>query len=140
MALRTVLLLDAAVLVALGGSFLLIPGQVALAFGFGTLPPAMHHLVGLWGCALVTLGAGTFAAALNPWRHVMIIRIGIARGALEFAVGLLHLLLGVATLRQAAPGLLAGGTVAIAYTVLYPPRPAAPAVAAPPVEEAEHAA
>jgi len=139
MALRTVLLIDAAVLVALGGSFLLVPAQVAVAFGFGTLPPAMHHLVGLWGCALVTLGAGTFAAALNPWRHVVIIRIGIARGALEFAVALLHLMLGVATFRQAAPGLAAGAAVAIAYTVLYPQRPAAPAVAAPPVEEASNA-
>ena len=140
MALRTVLLLDAAGLVALGGSIILVPTQVAAVFGFGPLTPAVVHLTALWACALITLGVATFAAALNPWRHVIIIRMGIARGALEFVLGAAHVALGVVTLAQAATGMVTGLAVAITYTVFYPRRPTVAIAAEPAAEEPDHAA
>jgi len=130
MLLRTVLLLDSAVLVALGGSFLTVPAKASQFFGFGELPPAVHHLIGLWGCALLTLGIGYFICATNPLRHRVMIQIGILRGACEVVVGLAHVAIGLVSLSQAATGIVAGGLIAVAYTVLYPraPEPADDAV------------
>lgn len=112
--LQVVLLLDSAALVALGALLIFAPAQVSALYGFGELPLAVHHLVGLWGCALVTLGVGYFIAATNPRRHVVMIQIGIGRGVLELLLGIWHVASGVVTLSQAATGMIAGAAVAVA--------------------------
>lgn len=135
MLLRTVLLLDSAVLVALGGSFVTVPAKASGFFGFGELPPPVHHLIGLWGCALLTLGVGYFICATNPLRHRVMIQIGILRGACEVVLGIAHVVMGLVTFAQAATGIVAGGLIAVAYSVLYPKAPAAEAAAADDAEQ-----
>ncbi len=130
MLLRTVLLLDSAVLVALGGSFLTVPAKAADVFGFGELPSVVHHLIGLWGCALLTLGIGYFIAATNPFRHRVMIQIGILRGACEVVLGVAHGSAGLVTWSQAATGMIAGGAIALAYSLLYPRAPEPPVAVA----------
>ncbi|MDQ3815876.1 MAG: hypothetical protein M3347_18360 [Armatimonadota bacterium] len=118
--LRILLVLDSAVLILLGLSFILMPQQVALLFGFKDLPIGVHYIIGLWGCALGTMALGYFAAAVNPLRHVVWVQVGIARGALEFVLGLIYLARGIVTWQQAGFGIIMAGLMALAYIILYP--------------------
>lgn len=128
-ALTLVLVLDAAVLLIFGLSLMLAPARTAEAFEVALPMPSAELILGMWGAAMATLGAGYFIAAMDPQRHVVLIQIGIARGLIELGLGTGCLLRGVATWRQAGLGIVAGALVAVAYTVLYP-RPRA--------REAEH--
>ncbi len=119
-ALRFVLILDAAVLFLLGALLLLLPGRVERAFGFGDLPRGVHYILGIWGCALLTMGIGYVAAAENPIRNVAWIQVGIARGALECAFGLLCVARAIVTFGQAAFGIVAAALITLAYIILYP--------------------
>jgi hypothetical protein len=121
--LRILLRLDAAVLFLLGALFILTPNQVERAFQFHDLPLAMNYLIGLWGCALATLGIGYFQAAAHPLRHVVWVQVGIARGALECILGLVCLARGIATLQQTAFGIIVAGLMTLAYVALYPRKP-----------------
>jgi hypothetical protein len=82
----------------------------------------MKLLLGLWGCALVSLGYGHFIAALEPVRHIVLLQVGIARGLLEVLMGLIYLARGVVDFGQVWLALVAGAVVAVAYTVWYPRR------------------
>jgi hypothetical protein len=46
--------------------------------------------------------------------------VGIARGALEFAVGIVYLLRGIVSFRQAGLGIILAGLFAAAYLIFYP--------------------
>ena len=120
--LRNLLLLDFAVLFLLGVLFIAIPKHVLLAFHFRDLPVGVGYIIGLWGCALVTLSAGYLLAAVNPYRHVVWIQVGIARGVLEALLGIVYLAQGIVTFSQAAFGIIAAASFALAYIVLYPRR------------------
>jgi len=121
--LRNVLILDAAVLIVLGGCLIVVPRQVSVFFHFTDLPQAMSYLIGLWGCALLTLGAAYVVAATNPVRHRLWIQIGIARGALETVFGAAYLAMGLITFSQAGFGIVAAGAMTLAYIVFYPRQP-----------------
>jgi hypothetical protein len=121
--LRILLLLDAAVLFLLGALLIFAPAQVERAFHFQDLPPAVSYLIGLWGCALATLGIGYFRAAAHPLRHVVWIQVGIARGALECVLGVVCLIRGSVTLQQAGLGTAIAGAIVLAYCALYPRKP-----------------
>jgi len=118
--LRSVLILDAAVLFVLGTVLIAAPHQVAVAFRFENLPAAVNYLIAMWGCALATMGIGYCIAATDPLRHVAWIQVGIARGALECLVAVVCIARDVVTLPQARVGLAAAGLMTIAYIVLYP--------------------
>jgi hypothetical protein len=121
------LALDAAVLLVLGAWLIIAPGATAQAFRFTDLPVSAHYLLGLWGCALATLSIGYLAAAQDPLRHVVWVQVGIARGALEFVLGIVYVALGVVTLPMALFGIIVAGFIAVAYAVLYPrPQPTPP--------------
>jgi len=120
--LRLLLLLDAAVLLALGAAFILIPKQVLVAFHFQELPQGVHYIIGLWGCVLLTMAIGYAVAATNPVRHVVWVQVAIARGALECVLGLVYLLRGVITWPQSMFGILVAALMSIAYLALYPRR------------------
>jgi hypothetical protein len=121
--LRILLRLDAAVLFLLGALLLFAPAQVERTFHFENLPSAVSYLLGLWGCALVTLGLGYFNAAAHPLRHVVWVQVGIARGALECALGMVCLVRGTVTFQQAGFGIALAGAIALAYCALYPRKP-----------------
>jgi hypothetical protein len=118
--LRNVLVLDAAVLILLGGSLILVPRQVCSFFNFTDLPPAMSYLIGLWGCVLLSLGVAYVVAATNPLRHRLWIQIGIARGALETILGVAYVTVGAITFAQARFGIIAAAAITLAYIFLYP--------------------
>ncbi|HTE19066.1 MAG TPA: hypothetical protein VK689_11885, partial [Armatimonadota bacterium] len=107
--LRFLLALDSAVLILLGFLLIVAPHLAATAFRFGDLPPGVHYLVGLWGCALLTLGGGYLVAATDPVRHVAWIQVGIARGALECLLGLFYVARGIVTFQQAGFGIVLAG-------------------------------
>jgi len=88
--LRFIIVLDAAVLLLLGGLLILAPQHVAQAFHFENLPAGVNYLMGLWGCALATLAVGYCVAATDPLRHVVWVQVGIARGALECLLGAVY--------------------------------------------------
>lgn len=121
--LRLLLVLDAAVLFLLGALLLFAPAQIERVFHFQDLPSAVSYLIGLWGCALATLGIGYFRAAAHPLRHVVWIQVGIARGLLECAFGIFCVARGTVTLQQAGFGIAATAAIALAYCVLYPRKP-----------------
>lgn len=121
--LRMLLLADAAVLFLLGALLVFAPTPVERAFHFQDLPPTVGYLLGLWGCALATLGLGYFRAAAHPLRHVVWIQVGIARGALECGLGVIFLLRGLVTWPQAGFGIVVAGATAAAYCALYPRKP-----------------
>ena len=129
--LRLVLLLDAGVLLVLGAGLTAAPGALAAAAGFAALSPAMQFVVGLWGCALVTLGLGYVLAAQDPVRNVSWVQTGIVRGALECLLGVTYLARGEVSFRQAGLGTIIAGLIALAYVVFYP-RDEAPAADATP--------
>ena len=121
--LRVLLVVDAFVLFLLGALLIFAPSQVEKAFHFQNLPPAVGYLIGLWGCVFVTMGFGYLVAATNPIRHRVWIQVGIARGALECALGAVYLARGIVTLQQAGLGILVAALISIAYLALYPRPP-----------------
>ena len=118
--LRVLLGADAAVLLAMGGLLMALPAKVGMAFGFGDLAPAACYLIGLWGCALISLGVGYACAVSDPVRNVTWVRAGIVRGALECAFGLVVVGQHMVTWHQAAFGTVIAGAIAAGYLVLYP--------------------
>ena len=121
--LRNLLLLDAAVLFLLGALLIFLPKQVELAFHFQDLPDGVSYIIGLWGCALGTMGLGYVVAATNPIRHVVWVQVGIARGAVELVLGLVCLARGTATFQQAGFGIIVAGLISLGYLLLYPRQP-----------------
>lgn len=121
--LRGLLILDAGVLILIGALLIFAPTQVEQAFHFTDLPPAVKYLIGMWGCVMGTMGLGYLMAATNPLRHRIWINIGIIRGGIECALGLVYFAQGVVTLGQAGFGTLVAGLMAVAYVVLYPRGP-----------------
>jgi hypothetical protein len=121
--LRSLLMLDAAILFLLGALLIFAPNLLENAFGFSSLPPAVNYLIGLWGCLFATTGIGYVIAATNPLRHLVWVQIGVARGAIECAVGLFYATHGIVTFRQASFGIFAAALISVAYLVLYPRRP-----------------
>ncbi|MEW6159734.1 MAG: hypothetical protein AB1813_20070 [Verrucomicrobiota bacterium] len=120
--LRSVLILDAAVLGILGFALIIVPRSLARVFQFPNLPDGAHYLLALWGCVLATLAVGYIVAAQNPWRHVVWVQVGILRGFLECIVGLIYVAQGVVTLQQAGFGISMAGAITLLYVVLYPRR------------------
>jgi hypothetical protein len=114
------LALDAAVLFLLGTLLLVLPQHVQLAFGFVDLPIGVSYIIALWGCTLLTMAIGYWKAAADPVRHLVWVQVGIARGALEFGVGIVYLCRGVTTFRQAGVGIILAGLFALAYYIFYP--------------------
>lgn len=131
--LRYLFLIDAAILCLLGALFIFAPKQVQVAFGFRDLPAAVSYLIGLWGCVLGTLAIGYVVAAANPIRHRVWAQVGIARGALECALGLLYLARQTVTFQQAGFGIIVAAAMTVAYIALYPRKPqlAAPGTSTP---------
>ena len=121
--LRNLLLIDAAVLLLLGGLLIFMPERVERAFHFNDLPAGVSYIVGLWGCALVTMGVGYVFAASNPARHIVWVQIGILRGVSECILGLAYLGRGVVTFQQVGFGIIVAGLMALAYIALYPRGP-----------------
>jgi hypothetical protein len=121
--LRGLLMVDAAVLFLLGGWLILAPSQIERAFHFQDLPPAVAYLIGLWGCVFATMGWGYVVAATNPLRHRVWIQVGIGRGALECLLGIIYLVRGTVTFRQAGLGVLVAALISVAYIALYPRKP-----------------
>ncbi len=114
------LALDAAVLFLLGTLLLVLPQHVLLAFGFADLPIGVTYIIALWGCCLLTMAIGYWKASADPVRHLVWAQVGIARGALEFGVGIVYLLRGIVTFRQAGLGIILAGLFALAYLLFYP--------------------
>jgi hypothetical protein len=114
------LALDAAVLFLLGTLLLVLPQHVLFAFGFVDLPLGVTYIIALWGCALLTMAIGYWKASADPVRHLVWAQVGIARGALEFAVGIVYLLRGIVSFRQAGLGIILAGLFALAYLLFYP--------------------
>jgi hypothetical protein len=117
---RLLIALDAAVLFLLGALFLVLPQHVELAFGFADLPLGVTYIVALWGCVLLTMAIGYWQASADPVRHLVWVRVGIARGVLEFGVGIVYLARGIVTFRQAGAGIIVAGIFALAYLIFYP--------------------
>ena len=114
------LALDAAVLFLLGTLLLVLPQHVLFAFGFVDLPPGVTYIIALWGCVLLTMAIGYWKASADPVRHLVWVQVGIARGALEFAVGVVYLLRDIVSFRQAGLGIILAGLFAAAYLIFYP--------------------
>jgi hypothetical protein len=114
------LALDAAVLFILGTLFLVLPQHVLFAFGFADLPVGVTYIIAFWGCALLTMAIGYWKASADPGRHLVWVQVGIARGALEFAVGIVYLLRGIVSFRQAGLGIILAGLFALVYLLFYP--------------------
>lgn len=114
------LALDAAVLFLLGMLLLVLPRHVELAFGFADLPFGVTYIVALLGCVLLTMALGYWKASADPVRHLVWVQVGIARGALECGMGIVYLLRGIITFRQAGVGIILAGLFALAYLICYP--------------------
>ena len=114
------LALDAAVLFLLGTLLLVLPQHVLFAFGFVDQPIGVTYIIALWGCAILTMAIGYWKASADPVRHLVWAQVGIARGALECAVGIVYLLRGVVSFRQAGVGIILAGLFAAAYLIFYP--------------------
>lgn len=115
--------MDATVLALIGLAFMFSPLAITTAFHFKDLPPAVNFLIGMWGCALVTLGVGYFIAAVDPVKHKLWVCVGIARGAAEALFGWSCLARGIITWQQSGLSILLAAFMAIAYLVLYPRNP-----------------
>lgn len=123
--LRILLAMDAAVLFVLGMLLICAPRQVEAAFRFKELPEGVAYIIGLWGCVLVTVGAGYAVAAMDPIRHLVWVQLGIARGALECVLGVIYLARGVVTWQQSGAGIVVAAAVTVAYILTYPRKPRA---------------
>lgn len=117
---RILLALDAAVLFLLGSLLLVLPRYVEVAFGFIDLPLGVTYIVALLGCVLLTMALGYWKASADPVRHLVWVQVGIARGALECAMGLVYLARGIISFRQAGVGIILSGLFALAYLIFYP--------------------
>ena len=117
---RILLAFDSAVLFLLGTLLLVLPQYVTLAFGFVDLPVGVTYIVALWGCVLLTMAIGYWKASADPIRHIVWVQVGIARGALECGVGIIYLIRGIVTFRQAGIGITLAGLFALAYLFFYP--------------------
>src|SRR5689334_20582636 len=100
--LRTLLVLDAAILFLLGGAFMVVPGRMLLLFGFHGAPPSIAYIVGVFGSVYFTLGIGYVLAAQNPLRNVVWVQVAIARGTAECLFSLLCVAQGIVSFRQAS--------------------------------------
>jgi hypothetical protein len=118
--LRTLLLVDFAVLLLLGILFLFAPRQVEAAFGFKDLPAGVSYIIALYGCVMATMSIGYFFAAVDPLRNVVWIQVGIARGVLEVLAGIIYAARGTVTWSQAEFGIAVAGFITVAYLALYP--------------------
>lgn len=114
------LALDAGVLFLLGTLLLVLPRYALAAFGFVDLPIGVTYIIALLGCVLLTMALGYWKASADPLRHLVWVQVGVARGALECAVGLVYLARGVVTFRQAGVGIILAGLFALAYLIFYP--------------------
>jgi hypothetical protein len=123
--LRLVLMIDAAVLFLLGSLLIFAPSLVERAFQFSNLPPAVGYFLGLLGCVFASLGIGYGLAATDPLRHVAWVHVGIVRGVLECALGIMYVSRGIVTFRQAAFGIIVAALMAVAYVALCPRNPTA---------------
>jgi hypothetical protein len=121
-ALRMLMALDGTVLLLLGIAFLCCPKQIEAAFQFEGISPSVNFLIGLWGCALLSLGIGYFGAALNPVENRLWIVVGVVRGALEAIFGWWCLSHGIVTWKQSGLTILLAAFMALAYLALYPRR------------------
>ena len=121
--LRNLMLLDAVVLFLLGASWVFIPGQVQRLFAFNALPTGVNYMLGLWGCVFISLAIGYFFAAAEPLRHLLWVRVGIARGALETGLGLYYLARGLVSFPQAGVGIILAALITLAYLACYPRGP-----------------
>lgn len=119
-ALRILLALDSAILFLLGTLFLVLPQHVELAFGFPDLPLGVTYIMALWGCVLLTMAIGYWKASADPIHHLVWVQVGIARGVLECGVGIIYLVRGIVTFRQAGAGTIIAGLFALAYLIFYP--------------------
>jgi hypothetical protein len=119
-ALRMLMMADGTVLLLLGALFILIPRHVEVAFHFDNLPAGVDYLIGLWGCAMATLGLGYGIVAMDPRRHIVWVQIGIARGLLEVAYGGFCIARGIINSEQGSFGIIVAAFIAVAYLVLYP--------------------
>lgn len=120
--LRALLMVDAAVLFALGAVLIVAPRTVEGFFHFDNLPDGVSYIVGSWGCVLATMAIGYAVASRDPVRHVAWVQVGIARSLLECAVGAFYLSRGVVTFQQIGLGVMVAAVVAAAYLTLYPRR------------------
>ncbi len=118
--LRMLLAVDATVLLAMGALFMAMPANVGLALGFRDLPTAVCYLIGLWGCALISLGIGYAYAVGDPVRNVTWVRVGIVRGLIECMFGFVVVAQHMVTWNQAAFGTVIAGAIAAGYVLLYP--------------------
>lgn len=121
-ALRILMAMDGTVLAGLGIAFLFCPTQIAAAFHFKDVSPSVNFLIGLWGCALLSLGVGYGVAAINPIEHRLWIAVGILRGAMEALFGWWCLTRGIVTWKQSGLTILLAAFMALAYLALYPRR------------------
>lgn len=119
-ALRMLLMMDATILVLLGAAFIFAPQQIEAAFHFPPLPTGVNFLIGMWGCALATMGFGYAVAAMDPVRHAVWVGVGVARGVLEAAVGWWCFARGFVTWQQSGFGILLAAFMAVGYLALYP--------------------
>ena len=118
--LRVLFVADAVVLLALGSLLVAMPAKVGVAFGFHDIAPAIAYLIGLWGCALISLGFGYACAAGDPARNASWVIAGIVRGALECGFGFVAVNQHLATWNQAAFGTIVAGVIAVSYALLLP--------------------
>jgi hypothetical protein len=118
--LSALLAIDAAVLLAMGALFIALPAQVELVFGFHDLPGTASYLIGLWGCALISLGVGYALAIPDPLRNVAWVQAGIVRGAMECGFGFVMVSQKMVTWHQAAFGTILAGAMTAGYAILYP--------------------
>jgi hypothetical protein len=121
------LALDAAVLFLLGSLFTVFPGYVLFAFGFPDLPPGVAFIVAIWGCFFISMAIGYWKAADDPVCNLGWVQVGIARGVLECGVGVVYMVRGLVSFRQAGMGVILAGLFAIAYLIFYPRAKADPA-------------
>jgi hypothetical protein len=121
--LRNFLLIDAALLFLLGALLIFMPAAIERAFHFNDLPEGVSYIIGLWGCALATMGVGYVVAAANPIRHVVWVQIGILRGAAECVLGAVFLARGIVTFQQVGLGIIVAAVISLGYIALYPRKP-----------------
>lgn len=120
--LRAILAADAMVLFALGVILLFAPARALELFHFGQLPGGVQYMVSLLGAVFLSLAFGYGVAATNPFRSVVWVQMGILRGGLELALGLVSLNRGLVTWEQSRFGLGVAALLLIAYLALYPRR------------------
>jgi hypothetical protein len=118
--LRWLLILDALFLAMIGFALILAPEVVRQVCHFPVFPVEVRYLLAMWGSVLATMSLGYTWAATDPVRNVSWIKVAIARGLLEFVVGLGFILTHVTTVGQAGLGTASGLLVAGLYLVLYP--------------------